>query len=114
MTPLRTYYRGHNLAVMRDGQANANRYYHFDQLGTTQCLTDAAATVTDRFGSDAWGVQVRRTGTGINRHWYVGLSGYYRSVDRMLEYVRGRSYRPSIGVWISVDPRLQISSLRFG
>jgi hypothetical protein len=36
---------------------------------TTQCLTDISGAVTDRFASDAWGVQVKRTGTSINRHW---------------------------------------------
>jgi len=48
-TSLGSYYRGHSLVSMRDGQANASRYYHFDAQGTTQCLTNEAGAVTDRF-----------------------------------------------------------------
>ena len=62
-TPRRRYYRGHRLVAMRDCVANENRYYHFDHQGTTQCLTDSTGAVTDRFASNAWGVQVKRTGT---------------------------------------------------
>jgi hypothetical protein len=64
-TALRTYYRGHNLAAMRDSVAATNRYYHIDHQGTTQCLTDSMGAVTDRFAADAWGVQVKRTGTAL-------------------------------------------------
>ena len=67
MTPLRTYCRGTTLASVRDEVAGVTYYPHFDHQGTTQCLTNAAGTVTDRFASDAWGVQVKRTGTSINR-----------------------------------------------
>jgi hypothetical protein len=47
-TALRTYYRGSNLATLRDDVAQQSRVYHFDHQGTTQCLTDATGTVTDR------------------------------------------------------------------
>jgi RHS repeat-associated protein len=103
-TALRTYYRGANLVTMRDEVAGQNRYYHFDHQGTLQCLTDSTGAVTDRFGSDAWGVQVKRTGTSINRQWYVGNWGYYRQVDRVLDYVRTRSLSLSSARWISRDP----------
>ena len=62
---------------MQDVQASHVRYYHFDHQGTTQCLTDETGAVTDRFASNAWGVQVKRTGTSINRQWYIGNSGYH-------------------------------------
>lgn len=70
-TSLRRYFRGHRLVAMQDVQANQTRYYHFDHQGTTQCLTDEAGAVTDRFASNAWGVPVKRTGTSINRQWYI-------------------------------------------
>lgn len=47
-TALRTYYRGHNLATMRDDVAQQGRVYHFDHQGTSQCLTDSTGAVTDR------------------------------------------------------------------
>src|SRR5688500_4602414 len=90
-TPLRRYYNGSNGPVtMVDCRTNQKRYDHHDHQGTVQCLTDQAGTVTDRFASDAWGVQVKRTGTSINRQWYIGGSGYYRQVDQALDYVRAR------------------------
>ncbi len=89
-TALRTYYRGYNLVAMRDVPAATTRYYHFDHQGTTQCLTDSTGAVTDRFASDAWGNQVKRTGSSINRQWYIGNWGYYRQVDQVLDYVRAR------------------------
>lgn len=101
-TALRTYYRGHNLVTMRDEAAGQNHVYHFDHQGTTQCLTDTGGAVTDRFASDAWGVEVKRTGTSINRQWYVGNLGYYQSNAEF--YVRARYYSPSLAAWGSVDP----------
>src|ERR1051326_6698392 len=77
MSVLRRYYRGDELVAMRDVPAATTRYYHFDHQGTTQCLTDSTGAVTDRFASEAWGAQVKRTGSSIDRHWYVGGKGYY-------------------------------------
>jgi RHS repeat-associated protein len=102
-TALRTYYRGYNLVGMRDEVASATRYYHFDHQGTTQCLTDGTGAVTDRFASDAWGMQAKRTGTSINRQWYIGNWGYYRQVDQVLDYVRMRYLQVGLGRWLSRD-----------
>jgi RHS repeat-associated protein len=60
--------------------------------------------VTDRFACDAWGVQVKRTGSSINRQWYIGQLGYYRQVDQALDYVRARWSRPGVARWLSPDP----------
>src|SRR5207248_9837977 len=103
-TPLRRYYRGHSLVAMRDVQAGQNRYLHFDHQGTTQALTDSTGAVTDRFASDAWGVQVKRTGTSINRQWYIGNLGYTRQVDQVLDYVRHRYLALARGQWTARDP----------
>jgi RHS repeat-associated protein len=102
-TALRTYYRGHNLATLCDDVAQQRRVYHFDHQGTTQCLTDSGGTVTDRFASDAWGVEVKKVGTMVNRQSYVGNSGYYLgSVGSC--YVRQRHYAAHRATWLSVDP----------
>jgi RHS repeat-associated protein len=106
-TALRTYYRGYNLVGMRDEVASASRYYHFDPQGTAQCLTDSTGAVTDRFASDAWGVQAKRTGTSINRQWYVGNWGYYRQVDQALDYIRARYLEMYHGRWLSMDQLLR-------
>ena len=103
-TPLRRYYRGHNLVTMREVQANASRHYHFDHQGTTQCLTDGSGAVTDRFSSDSWGLSVRRTGSSGNRHWYVGNAGYQAENGRSDYYVRERVYTAIVARWATVDP----------
>src|SRR3712207_2745543 len=103
-TPLRRYYRGHNLGAMRDVPAAQTRYYHFDHQGTTQCLSDSTGAVTDRFGADAWGVEVKRTGSNINRQWYIGNWGYYRQVDQPFSYVRARYLNPALGQWLARTP----------
>src|SRR5262245_59709654 len=103
-TALRTYYRGRTLVSMRDEVASQTRTYHIDHQGTTQCLIDQTGAVTDRFAADAWGVQVKRTGTSINRHWYIGNSGYSRAIDQALDYVRARYYTLARGRWASEDP----------
>src|SRR5207248_4841159 len=105
-TPLRRYYRGHSLVAMRDVQAGQNRYLHFDHQGTTQALTDSTGAVTDRFASDAWGVQVKRTGSSINRQWYIGNLGHARQVDQAIDYVRARYYAMARGRFLAPDPLL--------
>jgi hypothetical protein len=104
VTARRRYYRGRNLVTMRDVAAGQNRVYHFDHQGTTQCLTDQTGAVTDRFAADAWGVQVKRTGTSINRHWHIGRLGYYQQADQSNEYVRLRWLQVRLGLWSSRDP----------
>ncbi len=121
MNALRTYYRGHRLVGVRQqpaGQAASMRYFHFDHQGTTQALTDSTGAVTDRFACDAWGVQVKRTGTSINRQWYVGNLGYTRQVDQVLDYVRARYLVLQLAMFSSKDPlsnpRTILSSYVYG
>ncbi len=80
MQALRRYYRGATLAAMEEVQTGRRLNYHFDHQGTVQCLTDDTGAVTDRFASDAWGVPVKRTGTSLNRQWYVGMYHMYYPV----------------------------------
>jgi hypothetical protein len=94
-TAIRRYFRGATLSRMHDVQANQMRYYHFDHQGTTQALTDSTGTVTDRFAADAWGVQVKRTGTSINRQWCSENGSEYRH-NRRVSYSQN-------GGWSSVE-----------
>ncbi|MBM3458521.1 MAG: hypothetical protein FJX77_08330 [Armatimonadetes bacterium] len=100
---LRRCYRGATLAGMEDVAAGERRNYYFDHQGTVQCLTDMNGNVTDRFAADAWGVEVKREGTSINRQWYVGNLGYYREVDRVLDYVRARWLALPRANWLARD-----------
>lgn len=101
-TPLRRYLRGANLVTLHEVQSGARRVYHFDHQGTTQCLTTGGA-VSDRFASDAWGVQVKRIGTSANTTWFGGNKGYETRSNGEMAYVRGRYLRFARGVWLSGD-----------
>ena len=101
---LRRYFRGRKLNTMEDVVAGKKYVFHFDHQGSTQALTDATTgAVTDRFASDAWGVPVKRTGTSLNRNWYIGNSGYYASPRTSGDYVRGRYLSTFLGCWMSRD-----------
>src|SRR5437870_9486279 len=52
-------------------------YHHFDALGSTRQLTNAAGNVTDTVINDAWGNVVARTGTTAVRLLWIGEIGYY-------------------------------------
>ncbi len=69
---LRRYFRGDTLATMVTPLTGERRTYHLDHQGTVQRLTNVQGVVTDRFASDAWGSEFRRTGPSINRQWYIG------------------------------------------
>ncbi len=103
-TALRRYFRGATLVAMQDVAANTRKTYHYDHLGTVQCLTDSTGAVTDRFAADAWGAQVKRTGSSINRQWFVGNLGYARQVDQAIDYVRARYLLGRQARWCTLDP----------
>ncbi len=111
---LRRNYRGSTLAGMVDVATGERRNYFFDHQGTVQCLTDMQGNVTDRFASDAWGVPVKRTGTSLNRQWYVGNLGYYRQVDQALDYVRARWLDNGQANWLSRDIHPRQLSYAYG
>lgn len=71
-------------------------------------LTDSGQTVTDSQAYDAWGQVLERTGTTENPFEWIGALGYYKDQVTGMYYVRARSYRASIGRWLSPDPLLFI------
>ncbi len=113
-TALRTHWRGATLAAMQDHVAGVTRTYHLDHQGTVQCLTDDNGVVTDRFSCDAWGNEFKRTGTSVNRQWYIGHLGYYRQVDQVLDYVRARYYDAERASWLSRDPMMPAPPYGYG
>jgi len=71
-------------------------YYHYDGLGSTQCLTDSSGNVTDQYANTAFGEAVP-TGAAnptTNPFRYAGQVGYYFDPDSAELYVRARVYRP--------------------
>ena len=110
-TALRTYSRGYDLISMQTWTGD-DRVYHFDHQGTTQTLTDGiGGAVTNRFASDAWGVQVKQSGSTINRHWYIGNLGYYSESGNPLTYVRSRYLNCESATWLAQDLVREVRNL---
>src|SRR5580704_14085663 len=72
--------------------SGATSYHHFDGLGSTRQLTNAAGSVTDSVIYDAWGNVVSRTGTTAIVFLWIGELEYYRDVETGQLYVRRRVY----------------------
>src|SRR6266436_65734 len=71
-------------------------YHHFDALGSTRQLTNAAGSVTDTVLYDAWGNVVNRTGTtGVKLLW-IGEVAYYFDTETGILRVGVRPYGPPI------------------
>ncbi len=79
-------------------------YHHFDALGSTRQLTNAAGSVTDRMTYDAWGNVVNRTGAALVFLLWIGELGYHFDLETGLFSVRERPYEPENGRWTTVDP----------
>src|SRR5579872_1647660 len=79
-------------------------YHHFDAIGSTRQLTNAAGSTTDTMIYDVWGASVVRTGgTGVHLLW-VGQIGYYYDSECALTWIQKRAYSPVIARWTCRDP----------
>ena len=88
---------GDLLSQRRSGSSN---FFHFDALGSTDRLTNAAGTVTDSYTCYAFGQQRASSGTTTNPYRYVGRLGYYRNGTELL-YLRARYYDSGLGRLLS-------------
>lgn len=79
-TALRTYYRGHNLVTLRSmswrGRARSTTWTTRVRPSVSRKLWGGDEPV--RLGR--LGVQVKRTGSSLNRQWFVGAMGYWAVV----------------------------------
>jgi RHS repeat-associated protein len=91
-------------AIVSQRRGSTSRFFHANDLGTFDTVTDADAATTDTYILDAWGVQRASTGSTTNPFRYIGALGYYTEPDLALAYVRARWLRPATGSWLSVDP----------
>jgi RHS repeat-associated protein len=82
-------------------RGGATSFYHYDGLGSTRALTDAAGIATDTYTYEAFGDIVAQTGSTPNSYMFTGEQydpnvGFY--------YLRARYYNPSVGRFHTVDP----------
>jgi RHS repeat-associated protein len=84
--------------------STTSSYHHFDAIGSTRQLTNAANSITDRAIYDAWGNLVSRSGTtGVMLLW-IGEIQYYSDSETGFVWVQIRAYGPKIARWTTVDP----------
>ena len=79
-------------------------YYHYDALGSTRELTDAAEVVTDEYTFRAFGETAAETGSTENPYQWIGEQGYYADPQVARHHVRRRDYEADTGRWTSEDP----------
>ena len=79
------------------------RYYHYDTIGSTVALTDAAGTVTDSYAYDPFGQILNGQGTVNNPFRYVGQFGVMQEGDG-LQFMRARYYEAGVGRFLNKDP----------
>jgi RHS repeat-associated protein len=79
-------------------------YHHYDALGSTRQLSNAAGAVSDTWIYDAWGNTILRTGTtGIAASW-IGERGYCFDSSLGIFAVRLRQIETGCARWLSIDP----------
>jgi RHS repeat-associated protein len=91
------------------------RYFLKDSLGSLNVVVDAAGTVLQRMGYDAWGR--RRNANGSEMAWstlgpgglanlqdHTGYTGQLQLDDLGLVHLNGRVYDPMLGRMTSPDP----------
>lgn len=64
-------------AVIFSNHETVKRYFHFDGLGNTLCLTDTSETTQDSYAYTAFGLPLSSSGSSVNPYRYVGQWGYY-------------------------------------
>ena len=90
--------------LVSERRGDQTHFYHYDGLGSTRQLTDAAGQTTDTYVYDAYGSPVQSTGTTVNPFRYVGRVGYFSDAELLQYYIRARHYSPDLARWLSVDP----------
>ena len=96
----------------------AERYYHKDNLGSPDIVTDTSQTVLERMAYDAWGR--RRQSNGLEVDWqslsaqsasntldHKGYTDQEQLDDLSLVHLNGRVYDPMTGRFTSPDPTIQ-------
>ncbi len=97
-------YGGLVSACRKNGAVWVPIYHHYDGLGSTRQLTDAAGQTTDTYLYEAYGQLVQSTGTSVVPYHFVGRSGYYFDEELAEYYIRARHYDPRLARWLAVDP----------
>lgn len=95
---------GRLLYLIDAANGNAVRHFHFDRVGTTLALTDAAGAITDSYAYTPYGELLARTGTSQQPFLYIGRFGVRHELVGNLVHMRARYYDPVSGRFLTRDP----------
>ncbi|MCP4701898.1 MAG: RHS repeat-associated core domain-containing protein, partial [Gammaproteobacteria bacterium] len=95
---LATYLHGENLVSLSRG--GNTHYYHYDGLGSTRTLTNAAGNITDNYTYTAYGKVFGQSGNTENSYLYTGEL-YDPAQDSY--YLRERYYQVASKRFLSMD-----------
>jgi RHS repeat-associated protein len=102
-----TYAHGVN-GIVSENRGGTSKFYHADALGSTRALTNSTGSVTDSRSTDAFGMVVSSTGTGIGAgaspFGFAGTWSYQQDSETGLMRLGHRMYDASTGRFISRDP----------
>jgi RHS repeat-associated protein len=98
-TKVYVYLNGKLLA--RIDNNSAIYYYHTDQLGAPQVMTDSAGTTVWSARTEPFGVAAISTQTIVNN---LRLTGQYCDAETGLHYNYFRDYDPGVGRYVETDP----------
>ena len=96
--------------LARIHESDGMRYYHFDALGSTRCLTNISGSVSDAYAYDAYGMLVSHTTSfsSVDQPYlYIGQFGYYSLTGELelnLLHLGLRCYDPLTARFITTDP----------
>lgn len=102
-----------------DAATGRRTYYHFDEVGSTQLLSDDDGAITDRYAYTPYGRIVGREGEAGQRYTFAGAWGIEQEGGTGLYRMGARLYDAMTGRFISRDPaRLldprQLNRYRYG
>ncbi len=78
-----------------------------DGLGSVVGEVDVNGVLMCQKKTDVYGISRGNVGAALSRHGFVGGLGHYADDETSLVYMRARYYDPSLGMFVSEDPKLQ-------
>jgi len=91
-------------AVETPVAAPTPRFYHFNHIGTTLFLTNAAGAVADTYGYTVYGEMVKHLGESDQPFTFVGEHGVRQEGASGLYHMRARYYDSRTIQFLSRDP----------
>ncbi len=100
-------YGPENLPIEQINTSEEPTYLHHDQQGSTRLLTNHEGKETGAYTYTSYGKILEHTGTATTPLEY---DGQYITENTELIYLRARTYDPTTGQFLSIDPALKTTS----